>query len=311
MTHVTDTMQGPQDPILVDEFQVGLDRAKITRTSQIHLPESHETHDEGGNDYNPDGPLASSHNVVETIKAKKHRAGLRIRKTLHIGRSSDDFEYTTTALVGAGVEDSGSRYMTDAPEPDKPTVKDFLHNPVDTVKSKISEHTNQQVAGQITAKEIPHGDEVDLIHASEAVEHARDDTQRLLAIKDLSKLVKERQATYARWTLDRHITKIRRLPRDKIKSKPRADFQKHDPQKGIVTDWRAYGQHVGQFFRADELMSSFRVHLTYRSCLCTVHISMEGSILDMAPIRQRLRRKPSCQTSNVCCWLRLPSKSLL
>ncbi|KAL1612738.1 hypothetical protein SLS60_000967 [Paraconiothyrium brasiliense] len=238
-------MQTRQEPVLVDEFEVGLDRAKITKTVQMQVPEPHETQSEDSDDQGQSGsPHSSSRVVVESIKAKKHRAGLKIRKTLHIGRASDDLEYTTTALAGAGVEASGSRYVSDAPEPEKPTMKDFLHNPLDTVMSKISEQTDQQVAAQITAKEIPHGDEVDLIHASEAVERARDDTQRLLATKDLSRLLKERQATYARWTLDRHITKIRRLPRDEIKLRPRSDFEKHDPRKGLVTDWRAYGQNL-------------------------------------------------------------------
>lgn len=136
--------------------------------------------------------------------------------------------------------------MTNAPEPDEPTIKDYLLNPIDTFKARISEKGNQQVAGQITAKEIPHGDEVDLIRASEAVEHARDDTHRLLAIDDLSRLVEKRQSTYARWTFDRHITKVRRLPRGEIKLRLKSDFEKLDPQAGMVTDWRSYVQHVGQ-----------------------------------------------------------------
>ncbi|OAG06918.1 uncharacterized protein CC84DRAFT_1088757 [Paraphaeosphaeria sporulosa] len=250
-------MQAQQEFVLVDEFQVGLDRAKITNTAQIQLPETHEA--QGAQDErhlrSAESSAASSHNVVDSMKARKHRAGLRIRKTLHIGRSSDDFEYTTTALVGAAAEGSGSRYMTDAPEPDEPTMKDFLHNPIDTVKARISEKGNQQVSGQITAKEVPHGDEVDMIRASEAVEDAGNDTQRLLAIKDLSRLMKERQATYARWTLDRHITKIRRLPQGEIKVRPRSDFQKLDQNADTVTNWRAYllvyhahqygGQYIG------------------------------------------------------------------
>ncbi|KAL5411508.1 hypothetical protein PMIN03_004836 [Paraphaeosphaeria minitans] len=245
-THGRDVMQAQQEFVLVDELQVGLDRAKITKTAQIQLPETHEAQgpEEERHLHSAETSPAPSHNVVDSLKAKKHRAGLRIRKTLHIGRSSDDFEYTTTALVGAAAEGSGSRYMTDAPEPDEPTMKDFFHNPIDTVKAKISDKGNQQVAGQITAKEVPHGDEVDMIRASEAVEDARNDTQRLLAIKDLSMLMKERQATYARWALDRHITKIRRLPRGEIQLRPRSDFQKLDPQAGMLTDWRAYVQHL-------------------------------------------------------------------
>lgn len=242
-----DALGAQQESVHVEELQMGLDRAAIATTAQIQLPEKHKTQDAQGEPrlHSAEHSPASSHNVVDSMKAKRHRAGLKIRKTLHIGRSSDDFEYTTTALVGATSKDSGSRYVTDAPEPDEPTMKDFLHNPVSTVKTKISEKGNQHVVGQVTAKEIPHGDEVDLIRASEAVEEAEGDTQRLLAIEDLSRLMKERQATYARWTLDRHITKIRRLPESVLQLRPRSDFKKSDPQAGMVTDWRSFFKHVG------------------------------------------------------------------
>lgn len=243
-------MQARQEPVLVNEFEVGLDRAKITTSAQIQLPESHNTSEESANvALESDSPLSSTQNVKESIKLKKHKAGIKIRKTLHIGRASDDFDLTATAIAGTKEEASQSRYETNPPEPDKPTFKDFLHNPVDTVKQKVSEQSNRQIAGQITAKEIPHGDEVDLVHASEAVEDAKDDAQRLLAIQDLSKLMKERQATYARWTLDRHVTKVRLLPREQIRLKPRSDFEKYNPQEGLVIDWKAYGQHVSRKYR--------------------------------------------------------------
>lgn len=238
-------MQARQDPVLVNEFDVGLDRAKITKSAQIELPESHNTQEQSADVVvEPDSPRSSTHNVKESIKLKKHKAGTKIRKTLHIGRASDDVDLTTTAIAGTNEQPSQSRYETDPPEPDKPTFKDFLHNPVDTVKQKVSEQGNRQVAGQITAKEVPHGDEVDLVRASEAVEDAKNDAQRLLAIQDLSKLLKERQATYARWTLDRHVTKVRLLPREQIRLRPRSDFETYNPQEGVVIDWKAYGQHV-------------------------------------------------------------------
>ncbi|XPT02863.1 hypothetical protein M3J09_011969 [Ascochyta lentis] len=236
-------MQARKEPALIDAFEVGLDRAKITKSAQIQLADSQSSQDESADVQDePDSPR--SHNVVEAIKQKKHKAGIKIRKTLHIGRASDDFDLTTTAIAGGNNDPSESRYVTSAPVPDKATMKDFVHNPVDAIRAKITEHSNQQVAAHITAKEVPHGNDVDLIHASEAVEKAEDDAQRLLAIQDLSKLMQERQATYARWTFDRHITKVRLLPREQNELKPRSDFETYDPQEGLVIDWKAYGQHL-------------------------------------------------------------------
>ncbi|KAJ4988142.1 major facilitator superfamily transporter [Stagonosporopsis vannaccii] len=236
--------QHQQKPALTDPFEVGLDRAKITKSRQIQLPEPHAAEKQStDSDAESDSPHSSSHNVVDSIKLKKHKAGVRIRKKLHIGRASDDYDLTTVAIVGENGE-SDSRYITKPPEPERPTFKDFVHNPIDTVRTKVSEHSDKQFAGQVSAKEVPHGDEVDLLHASEAVEAADTDAQRLLAIQDLSKLMKERQATFARWTLDRHVTKVRPLPRDEIKLKSRSEFERYNPQEGLVIDWRAYGEHL-------------------------------------------------------------------
>ena len=240
-------MQAQQQPILVDESKIGLDRAKITKSAQIQLPKSHSTQHRGASVHvEPDSPSSSSHNVVDSIKQKKHRAGSKIRKSLHIGRASDDLDLAVTAIAGDNGEPSESRYVTDPPEPDKATMKDFIHDPIDTIKAKLSENSNKQFAAQITAKEVPHSDEVDLIRASEAVDAAQSETQRLLAIEDLSKLMQERQATYVRWTFDRHITKVRVLPRDRIKLKPRTNFEKYNSQEGLVIDWKAYFQHVSR-----------------------------------------------------------------
>jgi hypothetical protein len=119
-----------------------------------------------------------------------------------------------------------------------------VHNPVDTVKSKVSNQGNQQIAANIAAKEISHGKEVDLVNAHDAVTRATTEREKLLAIKDLSKLTKERQGTYARWSLDRHVTKVRRLPRESMVKKPQSQFMKKNSQGQLVTDWNAYGSHV-------------------------------------------------------------------
>lgn len=233
----------PLKPTPEDVFKVGLDRARIDSAAHIQYPESNLIDDQSADsDSGSDSPR-TSHRVIKSIKQKKHRAGAKIRRSLHIGRASDDRDLSTAAVV-KDHEHSDSRYAFDPPEPDHATFKDFLHNPIDTVKSKVSEQGNQEFAGNLTAKEIPHGDEVDLVRAADAVEAAGTDAQRLVAIQDLARLMKERQASYARWTFDRHITKVRVLPRDKNELKPRAAFESYDALEGVVIDWRSYGQHV-------------------------------------------------------------------
>lgn len=93
-------MESRKEPVLVDEFEVGLDRAKITKSAQIQLPESQDANQNTQVQADPDSPRSSSHAVVDSIKQKKHKAGIKIRRTLHMGRASDDIDLTTTAIVG-------------------------------------------------------------------------------------------------------------------------------------------------------------------------------------------------------------------
>ncbi|OSS53084.1 hypothetical protein B5807_02035 [Epicoccum nigrum] len=237
----------PPEPAPENVFEIGLDRARIDSAAHIQYPESNLTDEQSASSDSDSRSPRTSHSVIESIKQKRHKAGAKIRRSLHIGRASDDRGLSTTAIVKDG-EHSDSRYAFDPPERDHATFKDFLHNPLDTVKSKVSEQGNQEFAGNLTAKEVPHGDEVEIVRAADAVEAAGTDAQRLLAIQDLAKLLKERQASYARWTFDRHITKVRVLPRDKSELKPRSAFETYDPLEGVVIDWRAYGQHLLELY---------------------------------------------------------------
>ncbi len=140
--------------------------------------------------------------------------------------------------------ESGSRLVHRLPAPEKTTLKSFLHNPIKTITSKLSKQGNHQVAAQIASKEVPHGQEVDLVNADTAVKHARTADEKQSAVQELSCLMEARQTTYVRWTLDRHVTKVRALPRDTFVRKPRKDFETNGAEGDIVVNWEAYSQHV-------------------------------------------------------------------
>jgi hypothetical protein len=274
-----------------DEMDIGLDRAGITNENQIQIPKAD---DEDSNYSDPvDNETRSSSSLVNTLKQRKHHAAVKIRKTLHISKPTDDFDSQSPVLANTTDEQSDSRLVHQLPIPDKANMKDFLHHPVDTVKSKVSDQGNQQVAANIAAKEIPHGEEVDLINAHDAVGRARTEHERLLAIDDVKRLMKERQSTYARWSLDRHVTKIRILPRETMVRKPQAAFQKKDVQGQIITDWNAYANHVST--SAHEGTS---VLTNMSSSWSIMPTSMAANMSDMDLIRQNHQKRPSCQTSS-------------
>jgi hypothetical protein len=103
---------------------------------------------------------------------------------------------------------------------------------------------NQEVAANIAAVEIHHGQEVDLVNAASAAEEATTEKEKAAATQTLSELLKQRQSTYVRWSLDRHVTRLRVLPRDTMEQKPKEAFEETDAQGNTIINWKAYGLHV-------------------------------------------------------------------
>ena len=234
----------------VDETEIGLDRANINKHNQINLVQQHPHKspiETAGPNAEENSHTVSGHHVRKSISEKRHGAALKLRKKLHISKPSDDPNPESEILANGSVEKSGSRLVTSPPSPDKPTLKDVLHNPIDTVKSKLSDQGSHQIAANIAAKEIPHGKDVDLVKAQIAVENAKTDREKALATLTVEELIRERQNMFIRWTLDRHVTKVRVLPRDSFVRKSRADFAITNDNGKVQTDWDAYTHHVSDF----------------------------------------------------------------
>ncbi|KAF2875857.1 hypothetical protein BDV95DRAFT_562773 [Massariosphaeria phaeospora] len=238
--------------IPVDEFAIGLDRSNINNHNQIQIAEQHPRTSSGevlhqGNDKH-EAPESTSHHVFSSIKERKHEVAIKLRKTLHISKATDSISADAPILANSITENPEARLVHQLPPADKHGLKELLHDPVDTVKSKVSGQGNHQIAANIAAKEIPHGQEVELVKAQTAVDRARTEREKLLAIEDLSKLMKERQSTFVRWTLDRHITKVRVLPKGSVVKKSRSAFETINPSGDVVIDWRAYGEHLLNYY---------------------------------------------------------------
>jgi len=226
----------------VDDDGIGLDRSAINKHDQIQLVQQHPN----------SSPVATTpqdsserKGIRNSISEKRHVAASKLRQKLHISSSKDVEDPDPEAILANSTEEkSDSRLGQSPPTPDKTTFKDVIHNPVETVKSKVSGEGNHQVAANIAAKEVPHGKDVDLIKAKDAVKLAKTDAEKALAAKTVEELTIERQNMFVRWTLDRHVTKVRILPRDTFVRKPRAAFERRNVQGDIEMDWNAYAHHV-------------------------------------------------------------------
>ena len=123
-------------------------------------------------------------------------------------------------------------------------LKDFVHQPVQTIKVKADRKTNKTVAENLSTAEISHAHDVELILAQDHVASAQTEEERSSANQDLQVLKRARQDMFVRWTMDRHVLKIRQLERKPVQHRKRVDFVAKSESGQRKMDWKAYGSHV-------------------------------------------------------------------
>ncbi len=139
------------------------------------------------------------------------------------------------------------------PEEGNQRLRDFVHQPVQTIKAKAERKTNKAVAQNLSTAEISHAHDVELILAQDHAASAQTAEERSSAIQDLQVLKRARQDMFVRWTMDRHVLKIRQLERKPVQHRERADFVAKGESGQHQMDWKAYGSHVRSTRYADPL----------------------------------------------------------
>ncbi|KAE8823099.1 hypothetical protein PTNB85_10278 [Pyrenophora teres f. teres] len=248
------TMDPKKQFVQMNELDIGLGRSHINSQDQIELPKRRSTSSSSSSDFDSVQPdtQSSTHQLVKKVKQKKRHASVKIREALHIPKPADDVkELEPEALVladTAAVGESESRLDDKSTAPERHGVKDMLRYPIDTVKKMGWSQGNQELAYNIAVSEMPHGQEVDLVQAATTASQAQTEEEKQQAEEKLSEMLRQRQNTYVRWSLDRHVTKLRVLPRDTIKLKPRSDFATKDSQGNTTTDWKQYITHLLDYY---------------------------------------------------------------
>lgn len=173
--------------------------------------------------------------------SKRKRLSLSAKKVLHLGHDSN--KHLAPILADAPQTDSDSR-LTYEPPAKENKLKDLVHDPIDTIKSKATGQSGHQVASNLAAKEISHGREVELVIANDDIARARTEKERLLAINNVDEMLAARQDMFVRWTMDRHVTKLRILPRNTLHLKSREEFVTRGADVEKKMDWPGYVAYV-------------------------------------------------------------------
>ena len=174
-------------------------------------------------------------------KSKGNRLKHKAREILHVDSPRAD-GVTLAPLPNP----AAMPYRLDNHPPDKGLdgLKDFAHQPIQTIKAKAKRRTNREVARNLATAEISHADNVELVLAQDHMASADTKEEQSSAHQDLEVLKKARQDMFIRWTIDRHVLKIRRLERIPIQPRERAEFTTKDQSGHDKTNWKTYVGHV-------------------------------------------------------------------
>lgn len=263
----------------LDNTSSGLDRAAfkvydsadhyITGPLQKDAPTS-SCSDSGTDDIDEDqqenSPSARSFANVRRVSAKvRSKVKTKTNKILHTSHEQHAPALPAAPALAPAANPDGNddRLFHPVPEDKKPRIQDVLHNPVDTVSSLLQGASHAKMADVMDNQVIAHGANVNLVRAYDQVADAGNKEERQSALVELEDLKKARQDQYVRWTMDRHVLKVRRIPPHNLQRPQKEDYRTEDHGGEGHVDWARYGKHVrtlqyGLFIRALEIVRILR-----------------------------------------------------
>ena len=140
------------------------------------------------------------------------------------------------------------RLYNPVPEHKGLSARDLIHHPISTVQSGLHGASGAKFAQIVDNQVITHGANVGLVRAWDKLGLAQNEEERNHAMDEVEDLKKERQDSYVRWTMDRHVLKVRQKP-PRILERPRKkDYMKADKEGRIDLQWTDYGRQVRFLF---------------------------------------------------------------
>ena len=246
----------------LEHASTGLDRASFKVYDEadcdtIDAPESHRpsssSSDSDGyfadaNQEQADAPQASFANVRRVSAKVRSKFKDQTHKLLHTSNRQHTPHSSTAPALAPGPTHNGDddRLFHSVPEHRGPQVKDLLDQPVKTISSLLHGASGAKAAEILDNQTIAHGANVRLVRAYDKAVDAGDVEEQQSALGELDDLKRARQDQYVRWTMDRHVLKVRRIPPLNMKRPQKTDFMRDQKNEGQV-DWAVYSQHVCAF----------------------------------------------------------------
>ena len=178
-------------------------------------------------------------------KSKKDQLKQKTKEILHINKSRTAVTADSVTLAPSPNPSAMPHRLDNHPlKEGLDGLKDFTHQPVQTIQAKVERTTNRELAGNIATAEVSHAHDVELVLAGDHMTSAKTEEERSSAHQELEVLKKARQDMFVRWTMDRHVLKIRQFEQKSIPYRARAEFTAKDQSGHGKTNWKAYGNYV-------------------------------------------------------------------
>jgi hypothetical protein len=206
-----------------------------------------------GNDNDKQDNQAATESGRSRVRRKLRHVSQRIASKLH---ESDDspppltqsIEPTAPTLAPPPTQDTHNLRLAEEGEdtPQLPAFNEFLHAPLDTLKSVAQKQGGKEFAEAVANTDATHGASVKLVLAHEKVEARAGGTQQHAdAAEEFAGLKKVRQDAFVRWTFARHVRRVKAVPPKPPPQHRRQDFVWPDGEGGKARmHWAEYWEHV-------------------------------------------------------------------
>ncbi|KAL8784993.1 MAG: hypothetical protein Q9213_003654 [Squamulea squamosa] len=201
----------------------------------------------------PDGPndhLIEHQETVDTgiHLSKRKRLSGKLKSLLHV--SDDQVNVASNAdcvtLASSPEVASGERRLDGSTPPTlgPQGLQQVIQRPVETIKAKTQRKTNKEVAANLLSPEVTHAQDVELIHAQDSLNNVQTSDEKAKAYEDLESLKKARQDLFVRWTMDRHVLKLRRLKNKTTLERRRRDSGSEPKTENLELGWKAHSRRL-------------------------------------------------------------------
>ncbi|KAL8996521.1 MAG: hypothetical protein Q9169_003988 [Polycauliona sp. 2 TL-2023] len=182
--------------------------------------------------------------VSKKLSEIKTTANVVLHPTHHKKENSSDPSTVPILAPPNPDEVENDRLFHDAPEQKRPSFKEVVKHPISTVQSALHGASGAKFAETMDNQVIAHGAEVRLVRAYDAVLNAKSEGNKDKAEDNLDELKKARQDAFVRWTLDRHVLMVRRVPPHTTSWPKLGEFKSKSADGRKGTQWADYGHHL-------------------------------------------------------------------